>query len=142
MSHVSDKILHNTDSTKQQVELSLNSILRNLHNILNTRSSLGLKEFLKTDAILDNTTFGIPDLTFVCFTAERDKKMMCEAIKKGITQFENRLTQVKVSFSSYNPQKKTVEIKVSAHFSRDNVGMSLLLNLNTREFTINEWEHK
>ena len=140
MSKLSDKILHNTPIQLSSYHKITESIFRNIQNILNTRSSIGLNIYIKEHTLFDHTNFGLPDFSFVSFHSDNDKKKLCRAIKIGITQFENRLSDVEVIFSRFDALKKIVEIKVTANLVKDGLGMSLLLNLNRWEFSVHEWE--
>lgn len=115
-----------------------NAIIRNVQYILNTRSSIGIKKFLAEDTILDNLTFGLPDLSFISMSSVTDKKTLIDVIKKAITAFEPRLKSVTIELGGHDTIKREITIKVSAYFNRDNIAVNFVLNLSTLEFLIDE----
>lgn len=140
MSNLSNHILYNDRINYKQHDtiIMTNAIIRNVQYILNTRSSIGIKKFLAEDTILDNLTFGLPDLSFISMSSVTDKKTLIDVIKKAITAFEPRLKSVTIELGGHDTIKREITIKVSAYFNRDNIAVNFVLNLSTLEFLIDE----
>lgn len=143
MSNLVDKILYNKPlSLKQEADLRTSSIIRNLQHILNTRSSIGIKEYLSENTVLTNLNFGLPDLSFVSITSTLGQNTLIKLIKKAISSFEPRLKNITIELGDYDPIQREINVKVSAYLDRDNIAVNFLLNLSTLEFLINERERQ
>ncbi len=141
MSKVFNKILHNESLDRvKSTNLVTHSIIRNIQYILNTRSSFGVKKFLDNRTILDNLSFGIPDLSFISMRSAGDKEKLSKIIEKAIVAFEPRLKGVSIDLGHYDLLNREINVKVSAHFDRNNIAVNFLLNLSTLEFLIDERE--
>ncbi|MGY3803919.1 type VI secretion system baseplate subunit TssE [Pigmentibacter ruber] len=112
-------------------------IVRNISNILNTRSSLPLGDFLDTDiSSMSVVNYGLPSFTHLSMTSERDIEILCLTVAKSIVAFEHRLSNVNVSFTSYDPLKKEAKIALSAVYVDEELVLNLLLKIALWEFIV------
>ncbi|KAB8031907.1 type VI secretion system baseplate subunit TssE [Fluviispira multicolorata] len=116
-----------------------NSITRNIYNILNTRSSLSVSEFLENQ-ILNTLHFGVPSFSHFAMDSENDRDLLCQIVQKSLRIFENRLSYVDVEFSLYDRLKKEAKLSINAVYQKGNVKVNLLLRVALWEFIINDWQ--
>lgn len=113
------------------------SIVRNIRNILNTRSSLSLGNFLKADIKeMSFINYGLPSFTHLSMNSQRDIEKLCIAVTKSISAFEHRLSNVNIFFNSYDPLKKEAKIALSAVYVDEELVLNLLLKIALWEFIV------
>lgn len=115
------------------------SIARNIHNILNTRSSLPVSEFLENSA-LTTIYFGLPSFIHLSMDAEDDRDILCKCVEKSIKIFEHRLSYIEVEFSYYNNLKKEAKLSMKAIYCNDNIIVNIILKIALWEFVIHDWQ--
>ncbi len=115
------------------------SIARNIYNILNTRSSLPVSQFLENQN-LNTLHFGIPCVSHFAMDSEHDRFLLCQIVQKSLQVFEHRLSYVEVNFSVYDKLKKEAKLSINAVYHSGNVMVNLLLKVALWEFVINDWK--
>jgi len=94
-------------------EECLKSIARNLSNILNTRSQTSAEIYDSAElTVLD---FGMPDFGYYSPENIDDKMLLAKRIKKAITAFEPRLSDISVEFDFDMPDEKSLAFVVKAY---------------------------
>ncbi len=112
-------------------------IVRNISNILNTRSSLPLGDFLKYEiANMSVVNYGLPSFTHLSMTSQKDIDLLCKAVEKSIISFEHRLTNIEISFTSYDSLKKEAKIALKAMYVDEELVLNLLLKIALWEFVV------
>ena len=125
--------------TEKRDESFFFSIVRNIHNILNTRSSLPARRFLENQA-LSTIYFGLPSFTHLSMEAEEDRDVLCECAQKSIRVFEHRLSYVKVEFTHYDNLKKEARLSMKAIYCNDDIVVNIILKIALWEFVIHDWQ--
>ena len=115
------------------------NIIRNISNILNTRSSLPLAKFIGIKN-LSTIYFGLPSFTHLSMESEKDRKILCQTIEKSIQTFEHRLSFVEVEFSHYDHLKKEAKLSVKAVYINNDILVNLVLKIAFWEFIVNDWQ--
>ena len=88
------------------------SILRDLSWLLNTRTSLPPEEYESRElTVLD---YGLPDFGARSPANPDDWPVMARWIKKALTAFEPRLTQVRVAVQQGPPRERTMSAVIEA----------------------------
>lgn len=131
-----NKLLYNSFGFKQNGS-TLEIIVRNISNILNTRSSLPVSKFLENQE-LSTIHFGIPSFTHLAMESEFDRNTLCRVIEKSIQIFEHRLSYVEVVFSQYDSYKKEAKLSVKAVYRNDDIVVNLILKIAFWEFVIDD----
>lgn len=96
-----------------------------------------LGDFLDTDiSSMSVVNYGLPSFTHLSMTSERDIEILCLTVAKSIVAFEHRLSNVNVSFTSYDPLKKEAKIALSAVYVDEELVLNLLLKIALWEFIV------
>jgi type VI secretion system lysozyme-like protein len=114
-------------------------IVRNVYNILNTRSSLSVKKFLESQ-FLTTIYFGLPSITHLSMESNDDREILCKTVEKSIQAFENRLSYVEVKFSRYDFLKKEANLSLKAVYCEDDIVVNIILKIALWEFMIHDWQ--
>lgn len=115
------------------------SLIINIKNILNTRSSYSLSQFLSADiSKLTTIHFGLPSFTHLTMDSSYDRKLLCEIVEKSIQAFEHRLSCVDVEFSHFDSLKKEAKLSLYAVYQNDDIQVKLILKMAFWEFMVYE----
>lgn len=104
-------------SVNNNKEVFVESIIRNLENIFNTRSQTPAELYDANElTVLD---FGMPD--FGNYSPENidDRTLLARRVKKAITSFEPRLTDVSIDFEQDMPDEKSLILILKAYMKID-----------------------
>jgi len=90
----------------------LESVRRELHALLNTRSSLPAAVYLTRElTVLD---YGIPDLSDFSAAHPEDRGRLAALVLRAVEAFEPRLTGVQVTVSGYEEQDCSLALSLEA----------------------------
>ncbi len=115
------------------------AVVRNIHNILNTRSALSATQFLENQ-FLSAIYFGLPSFTHLSMESAQDRKMLCKFIEKSIQNFEHRLSFIEIEFFDYDKLKKEAKLSLKAVYSSNDITVNLILKIAFWEFIVNDWQ--
>ena len=101
-----------------------NSIKRNLEIILNSRSPLGMDEYLDPKKILTVLDFGIPEINNIPLSSSDNVNKVCAVIKRAIESFEPRITNVSVK--SGKDANGKIAIFIEAGFLQSKFSVNLI----------------
>jgi type VI secretion system lysozyme-like protein len=115
------------NSSMDQVGLSLNrqknkeecvkSVINNLSNIFNTRSHTPPKDYDTNDlTVLD---FGIPDFGYLSPENIEDHAILAKRLRKAITAFEPRLTEVYIDLIKEPPDERSLVVLIRGNLKLD-----------------------
>jgi type VI secretion system lysozyme-like protein len=121
----------------EKEESFLFPVVRNIYNILNTRSSLSVLKFLEYQN-LSTIYFGLPSFTHLAMESESDRKILCKAVEKSIQVFEHRLSYVEVEFSYYDKLKKEAKFSLNAVYCNEDIVVNLVLKIAFWEFVVHD----
>jgi type VI secretion system protein ImpF len=114
----------------------INSILKNLSNILNTRSQTPADIYDKSElTVLD---FGIPDFGHYSPENFDDIALMAKRLKKAVEAFEPRLTNVSIDFKKEMPDEKSLTFGINAVI-RNNIYSYEISFLSKKQYTEGNW---
>jgi type VI secretion system lysozyme-like protein len=125
--------------TEKREESIFFSIVRNIHNILNTRSSLSLGNFLGNPK-LTVINFGLPSFTHLAMESKEEREILCKCVEKSIRFFEHRLSYIDIEFSHYDNLKKEAKLSMKAVYCNDDIVVNIILKIAFWEFVINDWQ--
>lgn len=112
-------------------------IKRNILNILNTRTTTKLKDFLTGDLkASDFRNYGLPELSSLNFKNNGDVRILCKLIEIAILKYELRITQFEVYFVKYDPLGKNIYLNMRAKYKENLSSINIVLKLGVWEFTI------
>jgi type VI secretion system lysozyme-like protein len=113
------------------------SLIRNICNILNTRSSLSCSDFQECSK-LSAIHFGLPSITHLSMESKIERQLLCNLVEKSINAFEHRLNFINVDFTHYDSLKKEAKLSLKAEYNEDDIILNLILKISIWEFIVYE----
>jgi hypothetical protein len=107
------------------------SLIRNICNILNTRSSLSCSDFQECSK-LSAIHFGLPSITHLSMESKIERQLLCNLVEKSINAFEH------VDFTHYDSLKKEAKLSLKAEYNEDDIILNLILKISIWEFIVYE----
>jgi len=123
---------------KENKKLRLeDEVRRNILNLLNTRCSLTLEDFLSMHA--DDFDFrycGLPEINLLNFEGSAGVQILCDVIKTSVLIFEPRITNFEVHFTKYDALKKNVYLNMRGNLIGTLSNINIVLKLGVWEFSV------
>lgn len=88
------------------------SICRDLHRLLNARSSISIEKYLQDDLSVVN--FGLPDVAALSAKNGEDRNQLQRILEKAFIQFEPRLKNISIQVQATDQQPHRVQIFIAA----------------------------
>jgi len=103
------------------------AIKRNIGLILNSRSTLGIEEYLDDDRILTVLEFGIPDFQQKNLRDENILQQFCASVTKAIQYFEPRISDVAVE-SDKSTSSGPIRLFIICKFNKSTIHINLIFS--------------
>ncbi len=87
-------------SARASLREHLEIIRRDLELLLESRSSLSMREVTESSGPLSVSEYGLPDFTHLSVQSDDDLRLVAKAAKRVIASFESRLRDVDVTASA------------------------------------------
>ncbi len=112
-------------------------IRRNIFNLLNSRSTAKLDDFLKEgEKNFDFRHYGLPELSSINFQTQGGANMLCKVITASVSSFEPRISNFSVHFIRFDSTQKNVFLTIKGCFKESLSSINIVLQLGLWEFKL------